>query len=111
MGDRMSEQSTHSAVKADQQERMPKYIIKKPKFFCPLSPMLLWHHGLEYKSCPVGPEHRDMVLCEKCKCKGDSKVKTKTSKRHDRGRKKDIPKIEKRSKEPIPKIGKTYTSK
>jgi hypothetical protein len=90
--------------------RMPKYIVKKPKFFCSLSPYIMWHHNLMYKECPIGPEHRDMVACEKCKCKGDSKAKTKTSKKGGYRRRKDIPRIEKRSKEQIPKIGKTYTS-
>jgi len=91
--------------------RMPKYVIKKPEFFCPLSPMILWHHGMSYKECPIGPEHRDMIECEKCRCKGSSNARTKTSKKVVYRRKKDVPKIEKVSKGPTPKIGKTYNSK
>lgn len=91
-------------------ERLPRYIIKQPEFYCPLSPLILWHHGMSYKECPIGSEHRDMVSCEKCRCKGDSKTRTKGSKKTKPNYKKDIPKIEKRSKGPIPKIGKTYTS-
>jgi len=91
-------------------ENQPRYVIKQPEFFCPLSPLVMWHHGLSYKECPIGPEQRDMVSCERCKCKGNSKIKTKSSKKRRPRRKKDIPQIEKRSKGSIPKIGKTYTS-
>lgn len=101
-----SEKSTRT-----ESTRIPKYIIKKPKFFCPLSPMILWHHGMSYKECPIGPEHRDMVACEKCKCKGSSTARTKTSKKVIHRRKKGAPKVEKVPKGPVPKIGKTYTSK
>jgi hypothetical protein len=92
-------------------ERQPQYVIKQPKFYCPLSPLVLWHHGCSYKECPIGPDHRDMISCEKCKCKGDSKVSTKSSKRRRPRRKKDILKVERKSKGPTPKIGKTYVSK
>jgi len=91
-------------------ERMPKYITKPPKFSCPLSPYILWHHGMAYKECPIGPDQRDMGTCADCKCRGDSRVKIKDKKRN-KPPKKQVPKVEKRHKEPIPKIGKTYISK
>jgi hypothetical protein len=91
-------------------ERMPRYITKKPAFSCPLSPQILWHHGLHYTSCPIVATERDMPECAKCMLRGDSKVKIKSSKKSKPRRKKSNPKVEKRAKGPIPKIGKTYVS-
>lgn len=91
-------------------ERMPRYITKKPQFSCPLSPHILWHHGLQYTECPIVATERDMPECAGCKNRGDSKVKTKSSRKHKPRRKKSNPKVEKRAKGPIPKIGKTYHS-
>ena len=91
-------------------ERMPKYIIKRPEFFCPLSPDILWHHGLQYSECPIIATERDMPECANCIHRGDSKVKVKSSKKSRPRRKKSQPKVEKRGKERTPKIGKTYVS-
>jgi hypothetical protein len=90
-------------------DRMPNYITKPPKFSCPLSSYIMWHHNLEYTECPLSSDQRDMGTCAKCKLRGDSKAKIKGKK--DKPLKKNFPKVEKRHKEPIPKIGKTYTSK
>lgn len=102
-GRNMSKQTTERSTP-------PRFGTKKPKFYCPLSPDILWHHGLVYKECPLCEEQRDMPACAKCKLKGESKVKPKYKKKYKNRNKKDIPKVEKRGKEPIPKIGKTYTS-
>jgi hypothetical protein len=91
-------------------ERMPRYITKKPAFSCPLSPHILWHHGLQYSDCPIVASERDMPECVKCIHRGDSKVKVKSSKRSKSRRKKSNPKVEKRAKERTPNIGKTYVS-
>ena len=88
----------------------PKYGTIKPDFYCPLSPDILWHHGLSYKECPLCPEQRDMPNCDRCKLRGESHMQSKNKKKYNNRNRKDIPKIEKRSKGPIPKIGKTYTS-
>ena len=75
----------------------------KKHFYCPLSPYILWHHGLIYKECPLNASHREMGACKSC-CLNDCKSK-KQRKQKSRS------KIERRKKEPIPNIGKTYTSK
>jgi hypothetical protein len=90
-------------------ERMPKYITKKPKFSCPISPHIMWHHGLTYKECPLASDQRDMGSCDRCHLKGDSTAKSK--KKRKKPYKKNKAKVEKRKKEPIPKVGKTYVSK
>lgn len=95
---------------AIENERMPRYIIKPPKFSCPLSPDIMWHHDLQYASCPLCESERDMLECEKCKHRGDGTFKAKRHKKHKHNNKKDRPKVEKSSKESIPKIGKTYVS-
>jgi len=91
-------------------ERMPRYVTKKSAFSCPLSPQLLWHHGFQYVECPLIEMERDMDACTNCMHRGNSKIKTKSSKRNKSRRKKSSPKVEKRAKGPIPKIGKTYHS-
>jgi len=95
-------------------ERIPKYIIKPPAFSCPVSPDIMWHHGLEYKECPLIEGERDMPSCSNCKLRGDSKAKIKGKKhkplRKNTSPKSEKPKVEKRHKEPIPNIGKTYVS-
>jgi len=73
-------------------------------FSCPLSPYILWHHGLIYADCPLSPSQRDMGVCEKCKLNEKKTGKYKNKKQ------KTIPTVERRRKEPIPNIGKTYTS-
>lgn len=87
----------------------------KAKFSCPISPHILWHHGLTFKECPLCPEERDMKdSCPNCPLRGevkfDQKDKQKSSRNNKNKDKKDVPSVEKRSKEPIPKIGKTYSS-
>jgi hypothetical protein len=95
-------------------ERMPQYIIVQPKFSCPLSPHIMWHHGLQYSGCPITESERDMAECEKCIHHGGSEFKAKSNKRNRPKHKKDKSKTEKRSKESIQKDGKmrgkTYVS-
>lgn len=45
----------------------------KKFFYCPLSTTILWHHGLEYIECPLGPSYRDMAECKDCKLRVDKK--------------------------------------
>lgn len=86
----------------------------KSKFNCPVAPYIPWHHGLIYKECPVADGERDMSSCSGCPLKGESKVEVKDKqKSHKNNRNKDrkeTPSTEKRTKDSIPKIGKTYTS-
>ena len=81
----------------------PKYIIKEPKFSCGISPYIMWHHNLIYKSCPLIEPQRNMSSCNKCVlnlAKSNNKIKDNNT---------TI--IGKRNKEPIPNIGTTYISK
>ncbi len=80
-------------------------------FNCPISPYIMWDRGLRFKECPICSEERDMIACEKCSNRGDSTVRIKHKKKHQNKRRKDTTKIERRGKEAIPKIGKTYNSK
>lgn len=86
----------------------PRFSRRKSKFYCPESPSILWHHGLIYAECPFNEENRDMEECENCSLRG--KAKFKGGKNKKRRYKKDISKLERRNKEQIPKIGKTYSS-
>lgn len=90
----------------DETNSIPNYITKKPDFYCPVSPYIMWHHNLEYKECPLKKDQRDMGSCANCKLRGDSKVKIKAKPHRDA-----INKSQKKKKEVIPNIGKTYTSK
>jgi len=56
-------------------DRKPHKSAKKEKkpFFCPLGNGIMWHHGLEYSDCPLGPSHRDMPECKECKLRIDKK--------------------------------------
>ena len=83
-----------------------RIITRKSKFYCPESPYIAWHYGLIFAECPVCSEDRDMNECEKCPLRGEGKFKSRKSKKQRY--KKDIPKLERRGKEPIPSIGKTY---
>ena len=74
----------------------PKFGVKPPKFSCPLSPTIMWHHDLIYKECPLCIGERDMISCEKCQLKKVTKVITRPKK--------------KSKSEVLPKIGKTYSS-
>lgn len=91
-------------------ERMPNYLIKPPKFSCPVSPDILWERDLVYTSCPLAPDQRDMGTCANCRLKGESKARVK-SKRDSVQQKVVKQKSEKKKKEQIPVIGKTYVSK
>lgn len=87
----------------------------KSKFSCPVSPQVLWFHGLIFKECPLCPEERDMKdYCPNCPLRGevkfDQKDKQKYSKNNKNRDKKDPSNIEKRNKDPIPNIGKTYST-
>lgn len=46
------------------------------KFFCPLSPYILWHKKVEYGECPLNPSHRDYQECKACKLRVDKKWET-----------------------------------
>jgi hypothetical protein len=89
--------------KQDNKEKAPRYITKKPDFFCPLSPSIMWHHGMYYKECPLNASNRDMSQCGNCKLRWQG---------IDRTQKKDKTNqvVERQIKEEIPNIGKTYTS-
>ena len=95
---------------AMESRRMPKYVTKKLDFYCPLSPHIMWHRGLQYSACPIAEYERDMPSCSKCIYKSN-KVQEKSSKKSKPIRRKKSPSIERKSKGPIPKIGKTYHSK
>lgn len=85
---------------------MPKYVTKKLNFYCPLSPYIMWHRGLQYSRCPIAESERDMPSCAKCLYKS-SQV---SSKYNNKSRRKKVPNVERRKKTPIPKINKTYHS-
>ena len=90
----------------DETNNAPNYITKKPDFYCPVSPYIMWHHNLEYKFCPLVQDHRDMGACANCKLKG-SKVNVKVKKYINKNA---TQKKENKKKEAIPKIGKSYIS-
>ena len=92
-------------VVGDKMKKRKKFSDKC--FSCPLSPYILWHHGLTYAECPLAEVQRDMGACERCKLRGKGEFK----KAKRRSKKKTAAPVEKRAKGPIPKIGKTYTSK
>ncbi|MFA5048306.1 MAG: hypothetical protein WC516_04785 [Patescibacteria group bacterium] len=86
----------------------------RSKFYCPLSPYVLWYHGLEFKECPVCPGERNMSSCSGCSLKGESKIEPKDKQKSHRNNKnrdkKDISSTDKHSKDLISKIRKTYSS-
>ena len=100
--------SSDKSISVDLSNKMPNYITKKPKFSCPLSPYIMWHHGIVYKECPLPEKNRDMGSCADCKLRGKAQAKGRKSKKV---KQKTTPKIERKKKEPIPVIGKTYSSK
>jgi len=79
----------------------PNFSVKS-KFYCPVSPYILWHHGLVYKECPLQANNRDMPACKNCR-HGVEKTQIKNFN--------NLQKVGKRKKETTPKIGKTYISK
>jgi len=102
--------SGNDKTTSEPQERIPNYITKPPKFFCPIGGWgIMWHHDLMYSSCPVNSGNRDMPACEKCIHKG-SKLKPKNDRNDRQDEKKPIVEIVKKERVAVPKIGKTYTS-
>lgn len=85
--------------------RMPRYTIHHPKFYCPISPYIMWNHNLMFGACPVCPAQRDMSDCAKCIYKTNKNIIPQKEK------KTPIVEVVKKDRVPIPKIGKTYTSK
>jgi len=100
----------NKAEKEEPKERIPNYITKPPKFFCPVGGWgIMWHHGLMYSSCPLVSRQRDMPACAKCIYKGSTQ-KPKSDKNDKQNEKKPIVEIAKKERGAISKIGKTYTS-
>ena len=91
-------------------EKLPKYVVIKPDFYCPLAPSMLWHHGLYYKECPLKASERDMSSCGNCNLKYKNVEKATVVKKERNNYKKDSNALGKRQKEEIPVIGKTYVS-
>jgi hypothetical protein len=87
-------------------ESAPQYITKKPDFYCPLAPSMMWHHGMFYKECPLNSYNRDMPQCNGCKLRW---VGVENKKDRD-SIKKNSPLVEKAKREEIPTIGKTYST-
>ena len=102
---------TNGSQPEEPKERIPNYITKPPKFFCPVGGWgIMWHHGLMYSSCPLAANQRDIKgHCEKCVHKG-SKQESKSDRNDRQEEKKPIVEIVRKERTAIPKIGKTYTS-
>ena len=81
----------------------------KAKFQCPISTYILWHHNLIYQSCPVCAEQRNMNTCNNCPLRGEVDKKLHKDVKEYKP-KKATEEVERKSKEPIPNIGKTYSS-
>lgn len=77
----------------------------RPNFYCPISPYMLWTHDLIFKDCPMAKDQRDMPECSGC-CLNDNKNKFVNKSKKSMTKQK-----ERRQREKIPTIGKTYTSK
>lgn len=86
-------------------KRKVRIASRKSKFFCPESPYIAWHHGLIFAECPASSGDRNSPECKRCPLRGSEEIERKNDRRRY---KKDIPKLERRGKEPIPNIGKTY---
>jgi hypothetical protein len=82
--------------------KAPQYIVKAPKFQCPISPYIDWHKDLKFIDCPVGRSQRDMGICDRCPLQGEKVAKNKAAGSKPKRRKK---------KEDVPVINKTYVSK
>lgn len=97
--------------KEEPRERIPNYVTKPPKFFCPIGGWgIMWWHDLMYASCPLTERERDIKgHCEKCIHRG-SKQEQKSDKNDRQEEKRPTVEVVKREKTAIPKIGKTYTS-
>lgn len=57
-------------------------------FYCPLSPYILWHRGMEYGVCPLYPSHRDFQECKSCKLRVDKEWENNKETWQDEPRKK-----------------------
>lgn len=99
--------------------RPPNYLPWKPEFSCPLSPSILWFHGLRYTSCPLVEDERDMDECSSCPCRADNTdeliLLRKTRDQEERKKRKkkrsgDSQKAGKRSEPVVTKKGETYVS-
>ena len=73
---------------------------KVPQFSCPESPQIAWHWGLVYVECPLAPNERDMGSCKKCHLNDTPKNNNSS----------DFKPKRRKTKSPIPSIGKTYNS-
>ena len=75
------------------------------KFECPLSPHIMWYAGLSYMECPLVATERDMGACQNCHLRGE----VPSGKKQSRDKEPEVK--QKRKKEEIPKINKTYVGK
>lgn len=105
----------------DVSRRQPNYLPWKPKFYCPLSPQILWFHDLRYSECPLIPSQRDMNECASCPCRSDNTAeliadrerREKESRRKRKGSKGDTPRSSRRPRNPsvvVREKGKSYVS-
>jgi hypothetical protein len=99
--------ATTSEEKEVKKSKPPKYWVKRPDFYCPLAPTIMWHHGMIYAECPLVPGERDMGHCANCELRGEKKKARKKKKFRNKN---NTPHVDKRKKEPVPNIGKTYVS-
>ena len=88
----------------------PKYVVKTPDFSCALSPYVLWHRGMKYKSCPLTYGQRDMPTCKNCPLKEVRSLKDKKYVEEKKDNRKEIKKDVVVNKALVPNIGKTYVS-
>jgi len=83
--------------------KAPRYITKKLEFYCPISPTIMWHHGMSYIECPMNASNRDMPQCGSCKLRWQGIDRTQKKDKRNQA-------VERQIKEEVPNIGKTYTS-
>lgn len=81
------------------------------KFYCPLSPLVMWHAGLRYSECPLVSSERDMPGCQDCELQGDNAPKAKAKRRRKKEKEAVQEKRQQRKQEVVPTINKTYVSK
>lgn len=112
----------------EQNFRVPRYVTWKPKFSCPLSPGILWFHGLVYNECPLVDSERDMDECADCPLRAENTQelilkrqrddkKRRRRKKDDRGKNKGSrsghrrpPRKNKADPQVVVKRGKSYVS-
>lgn len=106
---------TNNTVQVEKEDngkegKAPRYITKKLDFYCPISPTVMWHHGMHYKDCPLKASERDMPSCSGCKLRWSGVDKTKVANNErNRNRKNELV-VENAKREDIPNIGRTYNS-